>query len=106
MQVMREVDALDLMAAYRSARCPLLVISGTDHEWARSMLPEHLVPAWDAYRAWVAAQLAAIVRDRPQVAVAALPAGHDAHRDDPEGLLRIILAHLGTGRQAGTSKQA
>jgi pimeloyl-ACP methyl ester carboxylesterase len=105
-QMMREVDALDLMAVYRAARCPLLVISGGDHEWAQQMLPEHLVPAWEAYRAWTAAQLAAVARERPNVSVGSLPTGHDAHREDPEGLLRIVLAHLGTGTGSAASKQA
>jgi len=105
-QVMREVDALDLMAAYRAARCPLLVVSGGDHEWVRQLLPEHLVPAWEAYRVWTAEQLTAVVRDRPNVSVASLPTGHNVHREDPEGLLRIVLAHLGTGAGSGTSKRA
>jgi pimeloyl-ACP methyl ester carboxylesterase len=105
-QVMREVDALDLMAVYRAARCPLLVLSGGDHEWVRQVLPEHLVPAWEAYRAWTAEQLAAVMRDQPLVSVASLPTGHDVHRQDPAGLLRIVLAHLGTRSGPGTSKQA
>jgi pimeloyl-ACP methyl ester carboxylesterase len=106
MQVMREVDALDLMAVYRAARCPLLVVSGGDHEWVLQVLPEHLVPAWEAYRAWTEEQLAAVMRDRPNVSVASLPTGHDVHRQDPEGLLRVVLAHLGTGREAGSSNPA
>lgn len=105
-QVMREVDALDLMAVYRAARCPLLVISGTDGHWVQSVLPEHLVAPWDAYRAWIAEQLAAVSREVPNVHIAALATGHDVHLEDPEGLLRIVVQHLGTAGDRGTSNEA
>jgi pimeloyl-ACP methyl ester carboxylesterase len=104
-QVMREVDALNLMAVYRAARCPLLVVTGTA-PGARPWLPDHLVPPWEAYRAWVANELAAVVRDVPNVSTASLPTGHDVHLQDPEGLLRIVLEHLGTASVSGTSKGA
>lgn len=44
-QLMREVDALDLFAAYRAARCPLLVVSGDGMAFS-GVFPDHLVPAW------------------------------------------------------------
>jgi len=102
-QVMREVDALDLFAVYRAARCPLLVVSGDDHAWVGELVPEHLVPAWEAYREWTRAQLAAVAREVPYVRVASLPTGHDAHVDDPVGLIDIVL---GTDGLARTSKRA
>jgi pimeloyl-ACP methyl ester carboxylesterase len=104
-QVMREVAALDLMAVYRSARCPMLVVTGTAPAAERS-LPEHLIPAWTAYRAWVAGQLATLTRDVPGFATATLPTGHNLHLEDPEGLLRIVQEHLGTTSIPGTSKGA
>jgi pimeloyl-ACP methyl ester carboxylesterase len=102
-QVMREVDALDLSAVYRAARCPLLVVSGDDHGWVHALLPEHLAAAWEAHRAWTAAQLDAVAREVPWVRVAALPTGHDVHLDDPDGLLGLLL---GTDGFARTSKRA
>jgi pimeloyl-ACP methyl ester carboxylesterase len=105
-QVMREVDALDLFAVYRAARCPLLVVSGDDHAWVRHVLPEHLVPAWEAYRAWTADQLTAVSREVPYVSVASLPTGHDIHLQDPDRLLDLLLVHLGTGGRSDASKRA
>jgi pimeloyl-ACP methyl ester carboxylesterase len=102
-QMMREVDALDLIAVYRAARCPLLVVNGDDHAWVPGLLPEHLVPAWEAYRAWTRAQLAAVAREVPYVRVASLPTGHNAHVDDPGALIDLVL---GTEGLARTSKRA
>lgn len=104
-QVMREIAALDLMAVYRSARCPVLVVTATAPAVERS-LPEHLIPAWRAYQAWVAEQLATLTRDVPGFATATVPTGHYVHLQDPAGLLRIILEHLGTASVPGTSKGA
>jgi pimeloyl-ACP methyl ester carboxylesterase len=106
MQVLREVETLDLIAAYRATRCPLLVVNGSDHRWARNLLPEHLVPAWEAYRAWTADQLDRVAREVPYVSVASLPTGHDIHRQDPAGLLTLLVNFLGTSERPGTSKRA
>jgi len=92
-QLMGEVHALDLFAVYRAVRAPLLVISGVA-EGSRDLLPEHMRGSWAAYRAWVWRELAAVEREVPLVSVASLPTGHDVHREDPEGLLRVVLAHL------------
>jgi len=104
--VLREIDALDLFEVYRRARCPLLIVSGADHGWVAHLLPVHLVPAWEAYAAWTRAQLDVVAREVPYVSVAALPTGHDVHREDPSGLLWLLLNHLGTARGSGTSKRA
>ncbi|MEV8635732.1 alpha/beta hydrolase [Streptosporangium sp. NPDC051023] len=96
LQVMREIDALDLFSAYRSARCPLLIVSGDGMAFA-SMFPEHLVPAWNAYCAWVEHELKAVVREAPSVRTVSLPTGHDPHREDPEGLVRLLLEDLARG---------
>jgi pimeloyl-ACP methyl ester carboxylesterase len=93
LQVMREIDALDLFIAYRAARCPLLVVSGDATAFA-GMFPEHLVPAWNAYCAWVEHGLEAAAREASLVRTVSLPTGHDPHREDPEGLLRLLIGGL------------
>ncbi|WP_424528947.1 alpha/beta fold hydrolase [Sphaerisporangium viridialbum] len=97
LQVMREIDTLDLFAAYRAARCPLLVVSGDAMSFA-GMFPEHLVPAWRAYCVWTERRLKAVVRESPLVRGASLPTGHDPHIEDPEAVLRLLIDDL---RMAG-----
>lgn len=92
-QLMREVDALDLFAAYRAARCPLLVVSGDGMAFS-GVFPDHLVPAWGAYCAWLRHELKATVRESSLVREASLPTGHDPHLEDPEALLRLLAGHL------------
>jgi pimeloyl-ACP methyl ester carboxylesterase len=92
-QLMGEVDALDLFAVYRGIRAPLLVVCGVG-DGTGDLLPEHLRAPWEAYRAWVWRELAAVADEVPQFSVASLPTGHDVHREDPEGLLRLVLPHL------------
>ncbi|MDP9863284.1 MULTISPECIES: alpha/beta fold hydrolase [Streptosporangium] len=93
LQIMREIDALDLFAAYRAARCPLLVVSGDAMAFA-GVFPEPLVPAWKAYCAWVEHELEAVVRETSSVRAVSLPTGHDPHREDPEGLARLLVGDL------------
>ncbi|OLB76753.1 MAG: hypothetical protein AUI14_17650 [Actinobacteria bacterium 13_2_20CM_2_71_6] len=95
-QLMSEVHALDLFAVYRAARCPLLVVSGVA-EGSALFLPEHLQAAWEAYRVWVWRELDTVAREVPLVSVASLPTGHDVHREDPQGLLRLVVSHLPEG---------
>jgi len=92
-QLMGEVDALDLFAVYRSIRAPLLVVCGTG-VGTGDLLPENLRAPWEAYRAWVWRELDTVAREVPGFSVAFLPTGHDVHREDPEGLLRLVLPHL------------
>jgi pimeloyl-ACP methyl ester carboxylesterase len=89
LQVMREIDALDLFAVYRAARCPLLVVSGDARAFA-GIFPEHLVPAWNAYCAWTERQLEAVTRESRLVRHVSLPTGHDPHIEDPETLMRLL----------------
>jgi pimeloyl-ACP methyl ester carboxylesterase len=91
--VMRAVDALDLHAAYRATRCPLLIASGRGAELAE-LLPAPLRPAWVAYVAWNDRQLAEIARDVPLVSLASLPTGHDPHLEDPESLTNLLAGYL------------
>jgi len=90
-QLMGEVDALDLFAVYRRIQAPLLVVCGAADS---DVLPEPLRAPWKAYRAWVWRELTGIAREVPLFSVASLPTGHDVHREDPEGLLRLVLPHL------------
>jgi pimeloyl-ACP methyl ester carboxylesterase len=92
-QMMGEVDALDLFAAYRAVRAPLLVVCGTA-QGSGGVLPDHLEAAWAAYRAWIWRELAALAEQVPLMSVVSLPTGHDVHREDPTGLLDTVLAHL------------
>ena len=92
-QLMGEVDALDLFAVYRRIRAPLLVVCGIA-EGTGDLLPEPLRAPWAAYRAWMWRELAAVAAQVPLFSVASLPTGHDVHREDPEGLLRLVLPHL------------
>jgi pimeloyl-ACP methyl ester carboxylesterase len=92
-QLMGEVDALDLFAVYRRIQAPLLVVCGTA-EGTGDLLPEPLRASWAAYRAWVWRELTEVAREVPLFSVASLPTGHDVHREDPEGLLRLVLPHL------------
>ncbi|MEV0144770.1 MULTISPECIES: alpha/beta hydrolase [unclassified Nonomuraea] len=92
LQVMREIDALDLFAAYRATRCPLLVVSGDATAFA-GMFPEHLVPAWNAYCVWTQRELDAVVRESPWVRETSLPTGHDPHLEDPEAVLRLLIEY-------------
>ncbi|GAA4555180.1 alpha/beta fold hydrolase [Planotetraspora kaengkrachanensis] len=93
LQVMREIDALDLFAVYRGARCPLLVVSGDSSAFA-GMFPEHLVPAWDAYCLWTRRQLESATRTSASVREASMPTGHDPHLEDPQALLHLLVGQL------------
>ncbi|NUW37619.1 alpha/beta hydrolase [Nonomuraea sp. SMC257] len=97
LQVMREIDALDLFAAYRAARCPVLVVSGDATAFA-AVFPDHLVPAWNAYCAWVRRQFEKVTRESRLVREVCLPTGHDPHLEAPEALLRLLLNHLSAHR--------
>jgi pimeloyl-ACP methyl ester carboxylesterase len=98
-QIMGEVNGLDLYAAYRATRCPLLVVSGVAPGGVE-FLPEVLRAPWEAYRRWVWSELDAVAARVPLMSVASLPTGHDVHLEDPEGLLRLVLERLVPERTA------
>ncbi|UBU14122.1 alpha/beta fold hydrolase [Nonomuraea gerenzanensis] len=100
LQVMREIDALDLFAVYRAARCPLLVVSGDAMAFA-AVFPDRLVPAWQAYCAWTRQQLDAVTERHPLVRQTSLPTGHDPHIEAPRTLLRVLVEQLADGRPPG-----
>lgn len=78
LQVMREIDALDLFAAYRAARCPVLVVSGDAMAFA-AVFPDSLAPAWKAYCVRTRRQLEAVTGESSLVRETSLPTGHDPH---------------------------
>lgn len=99
LQVMREIDTLDLFAAYRAARCPLLVVSGDALAFA-GVFPDHLVPAWNAYCVWTRRELEAVVKESPLVRETSLPTGHDPHIEAPDTLLRLLIEHTRQGERS------
>ena len=98
-QIMGEVNGLDLYAAYRATRCPLLVVSGVAPGGVE-FLPEALRAPWEAYRRWVWTELDEVAAEVPLMSVASLPTGHDVHLEDPEGLLRLVVAKAAPRRPA------
>jgi pimeloyl-ACP methyl ester carboxylesterase len=92
-QVMREIDALDLYAVYRSARCPLVVVSGRAADFA-GMFPPEAATAWLAYVRWVEHQLAAAERETPRLTLTSLPMRHDVLLDDPEAIMDVVSTYV------------
>lgn len=87
---------LDLLAVYRSARCPLLMVC-SEQVGIEELLDEPMAVALDAYRRGFNRDLAALARQQPNVSAAWLPTGHDLPLEDPEGFSRIVLRHLSAG---------
>ncbi|MGW4941875.1 alpha/beta fold hydrolase [Actinoplanes sp. NPDC004185] len=92
LQMMREVDALDLPAVYRRRRCPVLVVSGALTVEFALLFDEPAASAWRAGRDAMQAVLNDLARASDTFAHEVLEAGHDAHREDPEGLARLVAA--------------
>lgn len=89
--VMRHVDEFDVMAAYRAARCPLLVVTGDQVDQFALLFGEPGATAWRAGCAALREQLDAAAADDPLIQWVELPAGHDVHLEAPYGLLRVLL---------------
>ncbi|MEV6875051.1 alpha/beta hydrolase [Amycolatopsis sp. NPDC051128] len=86
--VMAAIDALDLFAAYRRARGPLVVTRGT-----RSMaglLPEEAQDAWLAYERWTLAELRSVAAEVPTFRLCETATGHDVHLEDPDLVVSLI----------------
>ncbi|MCX5415809.1 alpha/beta fold hydrolase [Streptomyces sp. NBC_00059] len=92
--IMREIDALDLFATYRAARCPLLVVTGDLGSEYAMLFNEPAGQAWSAGFAWLKQQLARLDAESPLVTCASMPTGHDPHREDPDGLALLIAEHF------------
>jgi pimeloyl-ACP methyl ester carboxylesterase len=94
-RLVEALDEIDLFAAYRAARCPLLVVSGARPDF-EAVLPEPASGAFAAYRACVARDLAALAAANPLVSAFSLPAGHDVHLELPRELTDLVLSRLGS----------
>lgn len=94
--VMRCIDELDRFAVYRRACCPLVVVSAQ-----RSMaevLPQEVRAPWAAYERWVQQQLDAAAAANPNVALVAMPTGHNVHLEAPEAVATLIHERLAAHR--------
>jgi pimeloyl-ACP methyl ester carboxylesterase len=91
--VMRAIDALDLFAAYRRARGPLVVTRGT-----RSMaglLPAEAQEPWRAYERWTLAELHRTAAAVDSFRLSETATGHDVHLEDPDLVVSLIAPALG-----------
>ena len=95
-QVLREVEALDLLALYGRLACPLLVFNAVAAPESR------LMKRWAgeglalgaAYRKGLGDDLAALAADRERTEVATVDATHMLIRTHPGLLARRITAFL------------
>ncbi|MFE3455761.1 alpha/beta fold hydrolase [Nonomuraea sp. NPDC059194] len=93
-----QMDALDLIAVYRAARCPLLVVSSSGADLS-AMLPPNVSVAFDAYVRGFARELMTAAEQTPLLSLADLTTGHDMHLEAPHEVARLILGHLGLGHR-------
>ncbi|WP_244170176.1 hypothetical protein [Amycolatopsis tolypomycina] len=90
--VMRAIDALDLFAAYRRIRGPLVVTRG--QQSMADLLPAEAQEPWRAYERWTLAELR-----RTEAAVAGFrlhetAGGHDVHLAEPDLVVSLIAPAL------------
>ncbi|WP_346113731.1 alpha/beta fold hydrolase [Nonomuraea maheshkhaliensis] len=88
-----QMDALDLIAVYRAARCPLLVVSSSGSDLS-AMLPPAVSVAFDAYVRGFARELMTAAAQTPLLSLADLATGHDMHLEAPYEVARLILGRL------------
>ncbi|MDQ0750261.1 pimeloyl-ACP methyl ester carboxylesterase [Streptomyces africanus] len=93
-EIMRAIDALDLFATYRAARCPLLVVTGDLGSEYAMLFREPAGQAWSAGFAGLKEQLARLDAESSLVTTASMATGHDPHREDPEGLVLLIAEQV------------
>ena len=91
-EVVRAIDALDLLDVYAHARCPLLVVRG--EESMAGLLPDPAQPAWAAYERWVLDRLTAAAEASPWVELVGTPTAHDVHLERPELLVSLVDERL------------
>ncbi|MEU8637379.1 alpha/beta hydrolase [Amycolatopsis sp. NPDC048633] len=91
--VLRAIDALDLFAAYRRARGPLVVTRGT-HSMA-GLLPEDAQEPWRAYERWTLAELRRTATEVPTFRLQETDTGHDVHLEDPDLVVSLLAPVLG-----------
>ena len=88
--LMRQIDALDLIEIYEATTCPLLVVSGARTDEYAVLFDEPGATAWTAGRAWLMNTLARLDRELPLFEHAFLDTSHDALREDPIGLRSLV----------------
>ncbi|AGZ44104.1 alpha/beta superfamily-like protein [Actinoplanes friuliensis DSM 7358] len=100
-QMMEEVDALDLPAVYRRRRCPMLVVSGSLTAEFALLFDEPSASAWRAGRDGMQARLNELACESGTFTHESLETGHDAHREDPEGLALLLMDHPALSMTSG-----
>ena len=91
-QVMRAVDALDLFGVYARARCPLVLLRGS--ESMAELLPEPAQPAWRSYERALLDRLTTAADASPLVELVVTPTAHDVHLERPELLVSLVDGFL------------
>ena len=97
-EVMAAIDGLDLLGVYARARCPLVLVRGS--ESMAELLPEAAQPAWRACERWLLYRLTDAADASPLVDLVITPTAHDVHLERPELLVPLIDDHLRAVRWA------
>ncbi|MBE1537996.1 alpha/beta fold hydrolase [Actinomadura algeriensis] len=92
-RLIEELGALDLLATYRAARCPLIVVASTG-TGVEELLPPEVADVFRAYRRGFARELAAAEASTPPLSVVDVPTGHDVHLEAPDRVADLILERL------------
>ncbi|MEV5830074.1 alpha/beta hydrolase [Spirillospora sp. NPDC052242] len=92
-RLVAELGALDLFAAYRAARCPLVVVASTG-TGMDALLPPDVAEVFPAYRRGFARDLAAAAAATPLLSTVDVPTDHDVHLEAPEMVAALILERL------------
>ncbi|MBC6456974.1 alpha/beta fold hydrolase [Actinomadura sp. HBU206391] len=97
-RLVAELGALDLFAAYRATRCPLVVVSSSGAD-IQELLPPEVARAFGAYLRGFARELAEAAAATPLLSLIDLPSGHDLHLEAPGEVADIVLARLTGGTE-------
>lgn len=92
-QALRAVEQLDVLAAYRSVRCPTTALLSAESDLA-DVLPTELGLVWLAYLDWIRAALTGLGPEVPALAVLPVPGSNDAYLTHPEQLAGTLAELL------------
>jgi pimeloyl-ACP methyl ester carboxylesterase len=87
-RVLADAEALDMFELYREARCPILVVAGSDPDPGAD--PELMA----AYRRGLRMDLERVGRELPSLTVEFVSGGHGLLFDRPDGLVKVIFTFL------------